>query len=218
MEGYILLFRKLQSNGLWQDKPFSKGQAWVDLLLCASYKAHSFWIRGNEIKVKQGQVAMSTLTMAGRWGWSRGKVRNFLVYLESSQQISQQKSTLTTLITIINWEEYQIKSQQSEQQKANRKPQSKKGKEGKEKTISRFTPPILEDVKAYCKDRGNNVDAEKWFDFYTSKGWMVGRNKMKDWKAAVRTWEKPEDSKPKTLTGCESPELDEVYARATANK
>lgn len=54
----------------------------------------------------------------------------------------------------------------------------------------RFAPPTLEEVKAYCRERGNNVDPERWYDFYQSKGWMVGRNKMKDWKAAVRTWEK----------------------------
>jgi hypothetical protein len=53
-----------------------------------------------------------------------------------------------------------------------------------------FTPPTLEEVQAYCKERNNKVDAERWIDFYTSKGWMVGKNKMKDWKACVRTWEK----------------------------
>ena len=54
----------------------------------------------------------------------------------------------------------------------------------------KFKPPSLEEVQAYCKERNNKVDAEKWIDFYTSKGWMVGKTKMKDWKASVRTWEK----------------------------
>jgi hypothetical protein len=53
-----------------------------------------------------------------------------------------------------------------------------------------FVPPTLEEVKAYCQERNNNVDAETFIDFYESKGWMVGKNKMKDWKAAVRTWER----------------------------
>jgi len=57
-------------------------------------------------------------------------------------------------------------------------------------------PPKIEDVKNYCKERKNNVDANKWFDFYTSKGWMVGKNKMKDWKAAVRTWEDKKNNAP----------------------
>ena len=54
----------------------------------------------------------------------------------------------------------------------------------------RFTKPTIEDVKAYCEERKNNVDANKFIDYYESNGWMVGRNKMKDWKAAVRSWER----------------------------
>ena len=54
----------------------------------------------------------------------------------------------------------------------------------------RFSPPTLEEVRQYCLERKNNVDAEKFVNFYSSKGWMVGKNRMKDWKAAVRTWER----------------------------
>lgn len=53
-----------------------------------------------------------------------------------------------------------------------------------------FEPPTLEEVKMYCSERGNKVDAQHWFDYYSSNGWMVGKNKMKDWKASVRTWER----------------------------
>jgi hypothetical protein len=53
-----------------------------------------------------------------------------------------------------------------------------------------FIPPTLEQVKEYCRERNNSVNADKWHDFYTAKNWMIGKNKMKDWKAAVRTWEK----------------------------
>ena len=58
----------------------------------------------------------------------------------------------------------------------------------------RFIPPSLEEVQAYCRERNNNVDPEQFINFYEAKGWMVGKNKMKDWKAAVRTWEKRENS------------------------
>ena len=63
------------------------------------------------------------------------------------------------------------------------------------KTRARFTPPTVDEVDAYCKERGNGVDAQKFVDFYDSKGWMVGKNSMKDWKAAVRTWEKGDSSR-----------------------
>lgn len=54
------------------------------------------------------------------------------------------------------------------------------------------TQPTLEEVKAYCQERGNKVDAERWFDHYTANGWKVGKNPMQDWKASVRTWERGE--------------------------
>lgn len=56
-----------------------------------------------------------------------------------------------------------------------------------------FTPPTVEEVAAYCGERGNTVDAERFCDFYASKGWQVGKNTMKDWRAAVRTWEKRDE-------------------------
>lgn len=59
----------------------------------------------------------------------------------------------------------------------------------KEKPRKRFVPPSVEEVKAYCEARMNSVSADRFVAFYESKGWMVGKNKMKDWKAAVRTWE-----------------------------
>lgn len=58
---------------------------------------------------------------------------------------------------------------------------------------SRFSPPTLQEVQAYCTERGNLVDPSRFIDFYTSKGWLVGKAKMRDWRAAVRNWEKPRD-------------------------
>lgn len=60
-----------------------------------------------------------------------------------------------------------------------------------------FRPPDLDDVRAYCAERGGKVDPERFFDYYTSNGWRVGKNPMKDWKAAVRTWERQEIGPPK---------------------
>lgn len=54
----------------------------------------------------------------------------------------------------------------------------------------RFYPPTLDEVKQYCEERKNNIDPMAFIDFYSSKGWMIGKNRMKDWKAAVRTWER----------------------------
>lgn len=60
-----------------------------------------------------------------------------------------------------------------------------------------FKKPTLEEVAAYCKERNNGVNPENFIDFYESKGWMVGKNKMQNWKACVRTWEKKEKQESK---------------------
>ena len=59
-----------------------------------------------------------------------------------------------------------------------------------------FTKPTVEEVKAYCVERKNNVNPDKFIDFYESKGWLIGKNPMKDWRACVRTWEKGGNSSP----------------------
>jgi len=63
-------------------------------------------------------------------------------------------------------------------------------------TNKRFKEPPLDEVKVYCKFRNNNVDPDIFWNFYESKGWMVGKNRMKSWKAAVHTWEKNDDKTP----------------------
>ena len=54
---------------------------------------------------------------------------------------------------------------------------------------SRFVKPTVEEVQAYCIERNNGIDATRFWTFYESKGWMVGKNRMKNWQAAVRSWE-----------------------------
>ena len=77
-------------------------------------------------------------------------------------------------------------------------------------TGKRFKAPTLEDVKAYCQERKNNIDPERFIDYYTAKGWKIGKNPMKDWKAAVRTWEKNKFDKPAQETPQEAnPGFDE---------
>lgn len=66
----------------------------------------------------------------------------------------------------------------------------------KETKRKRFTPPTVSEVSDYCKERGSNIDPEQFVDFYAAKGWKVGNHPMKDWRAAVRTWEKREERSP----------------------
>ena len=78
--------------------------------------------------------------------------------------------------------------------------QDRLGKDSKGKDSiksSRFVPPSLEEVQAYISEKGYSVNAEAFINFYESKGWMIGKNKMKDWKAAVRTWQSKEKGEEK---------------------
>ena len=73
----------------------------------------------------------------------------------------------------------------------------KKRKENNNKT---FTKPTVDDVKTYCEEKGYTIDPEQFIDFYESKNWMIGKNKMCDWKAAIRTWVRSDKNKSKSFS------------------
>ena len=114
---------------MWLSEPFTRSQAWIDLLLLANHEYGYFYIRGNKIDVQRGEVARSEEQLALRWKWSRGKLRGFLKALKNEQQIEQQKSKLINKIVIVNYDNYQNSVQQTEQQKADRKPTESRQKD-----------------------------------------------------------------------------------------
>ena len=73
------------------------------------------------------------------------------------------------------------------------------------KALKRFAPPTVEEVETYCRERGNGLDAHHFVDFYASKGWKVGNQPMKDWRACVRTWEKRDRALPEARGPTASP-------------
>lgn len=105
--GFIVLHRKMQDNWLWLSEPFSKSQAWIDLLLSANHKDGSFLLRGIKIDLKRGQLSRGEEILALRWKWSKGKLRNFLKLLESEQQIKLHRSNKINIIEIVNYNSYQ---------------------------------------------------------------------------------------------------------------
>lgn len=82
-----------------------------------------------------------------------------------------------------------------------------------------FTPPTVEEVREYCRSRNNNVDPEQFCSFYESKGWMVGQNRMKDWKASIRTWERNrEHASPSSSQSKGSFDTDDFFQAALNRK
>jgi predicted phage replisome organizer len=80
----------------------------------------------------------------------------------------------------------------------------------------RFVPPTIDEVKAYCDERQNNVDAARFIDYYTANGWLVGKNKMKDWKAAVRTWERNDSGVKKVTAQKQTSGFDDFMSQLAA--
>jgi len=107
MSGWVKIHRKILDNPLYTSEPFTRIQAWIDLILIANYKDGFFMQRGIRVDVKRGQVGHSIDTLAKRWKWSRGKVERFIFLLENDSQIVRQKNNVTTLLSIINYDEYQ---------------------------------------------------------------------------------------------------------------
>ena len=164
--------------------------------------------------LQPGQLITGRKVIAEKFGVTESKVQRILKDFESEQQIEQQTSNKNRLVTILSWSDYQNVEQQDERQMNDKRTtdehkqevKKERSKEIKNKDLKdikesgqakaspspskRFIPPTLEEVKAYCEERQNGIDADKWIDYYISNGWMVGRNKMKDWKATVRYWER----------------------------
>lgn len=105
-KGYIRLHRQIQDCWIWEDK-FSRGQAWVDLLLYANHRDKKVPMRNEIITVKRGQFLTSIRKLAERWGWHRNTVSNFLKLLEKDNMVCIEVSTQYTLITIVNYDIYQ---------------------------------------------------------------------------------------------------------------
>ncbi len=107
MAGWIKLDRQITDHWLWGDSPFTKGQAWIDLLLKANHSDNKITIKGCIIELRAGQQARSELTLSKDWEWSRGKVRRFLKMLESDSMIVQHTNHLTSIITVSNYGAFQ---------------------------------------------------------------------------------------------------------------
>lgn len=121
MNGWVSIHRKLLDNPIWTKERFTRGQAWVDLILLANHDDGYIRVRGSRVNIQRGQIGWSQGSLSKRWKWSRKKVSKFLSELEEMEhQIEQQKNNVTTIISIVNYDYYQSKEPQKEPQK-NRK-------------------------------------------------------------------------------------------------
>jgi hypothetical protein len=116
MTGWIAIHRMLVSHDLWLSEKFTRGQAWVDLIMLANHKRGFIYVRGVRVEIQRGQLGWSEESLAQRWKWSKGKVRGFMKHLEIDKQIDQQNSRIINLRSIVNYDKYQHGDQQNDQQ------------------------------------------------------------------------------------------------------
>lgn len=106
-KGWICLHRSITENDLWEDRPFARGQAWIDLILRANHETRKCLFDGSTVEVERGSFITSIRKLSDWWGWSRTKTVKFLDDLESDQMIERKSDTKKTLITLVNYGVYQ---------------------------------------------------------------------------------------------------------------
>ena len=182
MNGWIRLDRKIQDSFMWDDPESLK--LWLYLLMGAAIEDKTVSFNGKPLNLKRGQIVFGLHSASTRLGISVRRLRTTIKRFENCHQIDKQNFNKYSIISITNYCKYQDSDKQTT---SKRQPKRQQLYNKQENNI--FKPPTVEEVKAYCKERGNGIDAERFVDWYESKGWLVGTNKMKSWKATVRTWE-----------------------------
>jgi len=105
--GYIKLYRSSLDDPLYFKEPFTKWQAWCDLILMAYYAPTDFFVRGIKVKGKRGCVYKGVMELTERWKWSRGKVERFIKYLVEDKKITVHANNVVNCMTIVNYDKYQ---------------------------------------------------------------------------------------------------------------
>ena len=188
-EGFITLHRSVQKHWIWQEPEALK--FWVALLLQANWETKTTMFNKRLITVERGQVVFGRKVWSERLRISEMKLRRYLEMLKAEGMINQQITSRYSLITVLNYHEYQVNNQQTTSKQPASNQQVTTSKQYNNKTIGeKFVPPTVSQVQDYCLERKNTVDPETFVNFYLSKNWVIGKSKMKNWKAAVRTWEK----------------------------
>ena len=187
MNGWIRLDRAIQDNFLWQEPEALK--LWLYLLMAASLTDKATAFNGQMLNIKRGQLVFGLNAASARLNISIRRLRKYLNWFETDDMIDKQVTNKFSIISITNYSQYQDvgkqpsgKSQATVKQRATTIQVTSNNKQS--------IPPTVEEVRAYCESRGNGIDPEMFIAFYEARGWKIGKEKMKSWKACVVTWEK----------------------------
>ena len=204
MEGWIKIHRKIINHWIWANPDYVK--AWITIILTVNHDDSKVLIHGEVISCNRGQSILSLQNWAKLFGrkWTIQKVRTFFNLLQVDKMICTEGLRKTTRLTVCNYDSYQDEQHTNNTQTTHKQhtdntqiTTNKNDKNDKnDKNIikenlqkKKFIKPTIQEITDYCLERKNKVSPEKFYNYYESNGWKVGKNPMKDWKAAVRTWE-----------------------------
>lgn len=214
--GWVKLWREMLSKAIWSSSSPEQKTVLITVLLLANHERNEWIWKGEKYSCEAGQLITSLRSLQETCGdgVSMQNVRTALVKFEKLGFLTNESTKTGRLITIVNWAKYQgddgktnkvtnkevTKHSQSTNKALTPNKNDKNDKNDKKESVTRarFTPPTLDAVMAYCQQRNNGIDPQRFIDFYSARGWKLSNKvPMADWKAAVRTWEQRDMAKQK---------------------
>lgn len=206
--GFITLQRQIQ-DWQWYRHPHT-AFLFIHLLLSANYVDGQF----NGMTIRRGQLVTSVPRLSTDTGLSIQQTKTALAHLRLTGEITDESTNQYRVITVVKYNQYQKLTdkisndqpttnrqnlQRLTDDSSNDQPQynnnnnitiNKKtiNQDYVGKTAQRFIPPTKQEIDIFCLENGLSIDVDYFYDHYASNGWMVGKNKMKDWQATVRNW------------------------------
>lgn len=149
MAGWVKTHRDIQQNWIWEDKPFARGQAFIDLTLMVNHENKKIMFNGSLIEVKRGSGITSLKKLGERWGWSKNKVKHFLEQLQNDKMLTFKSDTKKTIVTIENYSVYQDKNLEKGHQKDSERTLKdiKRETEGKQKDTNKNVKEYINNDK-----------------------------------------------------------------------
>lgn len=182
-EGWIKLHRAIQEHWLWDDEPFTRGQAFIDLLLMVNHKDKKIMFNGELIEITKGSKITSLRQLSDRWKWSTNKVKKYLEQLQKDGMINYKSDNKKTLLTIENYSVYQSQGNTEETQK--------KQERNTEETEKEHRSDTEENQKKFKSDTEENQKKTNKNDKEYIKNDKECNKKEKEWEEGEECKEKP---------------------------
>ncbi len=177
-KGWVSVHRQIQDHWLWRDKPFARGQAWLDLLMLANHETKKFALGNELIECERGQIITSIRQLCDRWGWSNTKVVGFLKLLQEDGMTTYFSDTKKTVITVLKYSLYQQSDDTKTTEKHNESITKTKQKHtnnnynnynnDNKDVVEGVPPPNPDKVPSHCQDDPVLIFLNQVSSYYTT--------------------------------------------------